>query len=134
MENIIVSKSPINQYNNARIQLLLRDKYLDWLDDFEFEKLKLPRANKIFFLDVPVEISLEMARAREVLKNQSQKDIHENNNEHMYKAYESGKYVCKKYDWETINCVENGKMRTIDDISDELYNRVILELSNYRRK
>jgi len=111
-----------------------RDKYLDWLDDFEFEKLKLPRANKIIFLDVPVEISLEMARARETLKNQSEKDIHENNNEHMYKAYASGKYVCNKYDWETINCVENGKMRTIDDIADEIYNRVISELSDYRRK
>ena len=78
-----------------------RDEFLDWLDDFEFEKLKLPRADKIIFLDVPVDVSLAMARAREGLKNQSKKDIHENNAEHMYKAYEvykiytsTVKYIC----------------------------------------
>ena len=107
-----------------------RDEFLDWLDNFEFEVLKLPRANRIIFLDVPVDISLEMARSRETLKNQTNKDIHENNTEHMYKAYESGKYVCNKYNWDRIDCVENGKMRTIDDIADEIYDKVINDLTN----
>lgn len=111
-----------------------RDQFLDWLDDFEFGKLKLPRADKIIFLDVPVDISLSLARAREGLKNQSEKDIHENNTEHMYKAYESGKYVCNKYNWETIDCVKNGEMRTIDDIAEEIYNRVIADIKDLGRK
>ena len=111
-----------------------RDQFLDWLDDFEFGKLKLPRADKIIFLDVPVDVSLAMARARETLKNQSEKDIHENNTEHMYKAYESGKYVCDKYSWETIDCVKHGEMRTIDDIAEEIYNRVIGDIKDLGRK
>ena len=111
-----------------------RDEFLVWLENFEFDVLKLPRANKTIFLDVPVDVSLSMARAREELKNQSAKDIHENNTEHMYKAYESGKYVCGKFGWEEINCVEDGKMRTIEDISDEIYSRVIEDISKFRRK
>ena len=109
--------------------LVERDEFLNWLENFEFNVLKLPRANKIIFLDVPVDVSLSMARAREGLKNQSEKDIHENNTEHMYKAYESGKYVCDKYSWTKVNCVENGKMRSIESISDEVYNIIIDDIS-----
>lgn len=108
-----------------------RDKFLDWLEDFEFNILKLPRANKTIFLDVPVDVSLKLARSRTELKNQSSKDIHENNNEHMYKAYESGKYVCDKYRWDRIDCVKDGNLRTIEDISDEIYNKVIQDISDY---
>ena len=109
-----------------------RDIFLDWLENFEFEILKLPRANKTIFLDVPVEVSLALARAREGLKNQSEKDIHENNNEHMYKAYASGKYVCDKYNWNVIDCVKNGSLRTIDDIAEEIYNLVISDISCFK--
>ena len=110
-----------------------RDKFLHWLDDLEFVKMKLPRPNKTIFLDVAVEVSLKLARARETLKNQGTKDIHENNDKHMYHAYESGKYVCDKYGWNAINCVENGNMRTIEDISEDIYNIVINDIKNYRR-
>lgn len=109
-----------------------KDRFLEWLDNFEFDVLKLPRANKIIFLDVPVDVSLAMARARSGLKNQSEKDIHENNAEHMYKAYASGKYVCDKYNWDVIDCVKDGKMRTIEDISDEIYKKVINDLSRLK--
>jgi len=110
-----------------------RDKYLDWLDELEFETLKLPRPNKIIFLDVSVDVSLALARARESLKAQTAIDIHEKNSEHIYKAYESGKYVCNKYNWDTIDCVSNGNMRTIEDISDEIYNLVINDIKTWRK-
>ena len=110
-----------------------RDEYLEWLDKLEFDTLKLPRPNKMIFLDVAVDVSLALARAREGLKAQTKMDIHEKNSEHIQKAYESGKYVCKKYNWDSINCVENGNMRTIDDISDEIYNLVIADIKAWRK-
>ena len=45
-----------------------RDKFLDWLDKFEFEELKLPRADKVIFLDVPPEVSMRLAHERSNLK------------------------------------------------------------------
>jgi dTMP kinase len=108
-----------------------RHKFLNWLDDLEFVKMKLPRPNKTIFLDVAVEVSLRLARARETLKNQGTKDIHEADDQHMYQAYAAGKYVCNKYNWSAINCIDNGNMRTIDDIAEEIYNVVIEDIKNY---
>ena len=104
------------------------DKYLDWLCNLEYDIFKLPKANKVLFLDVPVEISKALANAREDLKNNMQKDIHENSKDHLVNAYNSSKYVSVKYGWEVINCVENNTMRSIDDIGEEVYNRVVRDI------
>ena len=72
-----------------------RDIFLNWLDDFEYVKLGLPRPTLTIFLDMPVEKSLELAHARKELKNNQKQDIHEKDANHLAKAYEAGKY-CKK--------------------------------------
>ena len=51
------------------------DAFLDWIEDFEYDKLKLPKPDKTLFLDVPVEISMKLARNRDELKNGQEKDI-----------------------------------------------------------
>ena len=108
------------------------DKFLAWLDELEFETLKLPRPNKVIYLDVPLEISQALARARVGLKAGTSKDIHEADEGHMRRAYESGKYVREKYGWEVINCTENGKMKSIEDISDNIWSRVYPDIVNLK--
>ena len=97
-----------------------RDKFLDWLDNFEFNELKLPRADKVIFLDVPPEVSMRLARERGELKAGTKQDIHEKDNTHLIDAYNSGKYVATKYSWDVINCVENDKLKLIDEIHNEI--------------
>lgn len=63
-----------------------RNIFLDWLDDFEFVKLALPRPDLTFFLDMPVEKSIELAHSRTELKNQSKQDIHEKDENHLKKS------------------------------------------------
>lgn len=98
-----------------------RDKFLDWLSRFEFEELKLPRADKVVFLDVPPEVSIRLANERAGLKAGTKKDIHEQDSNHIIDAYNSGKYVANKYNWEIINCVENNAIKTIDIIHEQIY-------------
>lgn len=95
-----------------------RDKYLDWLDNFEFNELKLPRADKVIFLDVPPEVSMRLARERGELKVGKTKDIHEQDSNHLIDAYNSGKYVAQKYDWDIIDCVSNGNIKSIEEIHE----------------
>ena len=83
-----------------------RDRFLDWLNRLEFTELKLPKPDIVLFLDVPVETSKRLADARQELKNSEKKDIHEQDKNHLENAYQSGKYVAKKYGWQTINCVD----------------------------
>lgn len=107
------------------------DKYCDWLENLEYDTLKLPRPNKVIFLDVPVEVSMRLAHERAGLKANTQKDIHEQNPEHLLHAYNSGKYMCQKYGWTRISCVENGNLRSIEDIANDVYNSVKQDINNY---
>ena len=104
------------------------DKYLEWLDNLEFNLLKLPRANKVIFLDMPVEYSIKLARSRGEYKSDTKKDVHEMDDTHLYKAYNRGKKVCNKYNWININCVENDNIKSIDEIHNEIYNDIIKDL------
>ena len=99
------------------------DNFLNWVDDFEFNKLKLPRPDKIIFLDMPVEVSLKLARARTEYKNGATKDILEEDTEHMYHAYENAKYVANKFNWEIVNCVDK-ELKSIEEIHKEILTKL----------
>ena len=112
-----VQSNMIHQAGKIKCELAL-DEYLEWLDKFEFETLKLPRVDKVFFLDVPVEVSYRLAAAREQLKigEAFDYDIHERDKTHLLESYIAGKYVAQKYGWEVINCADNMELRSIDEI------------------
>jgi len=100
------------------------DEFLDWIVDFEFGKLKLPKPDKTLFLDVPIEISMQLARERKELKNGKDKDILESDDNHLMNAYEKAKYVAKKYNWVIINCAKNKSIKTIDEIHQDILTKL----------
>ncbi|MBR3002696.1 MAG: deoxynucleoside kinase [Clostridia bacterium] len=106
-----------------------REKFLNWLWDFEFNLYGLPEPTEVFFLNMPVEKSLELIKDRDnKFTNQAQKDIHESDKNHLIDAYNAACYVSKKYDWFEINCVDsNNNIRTREDIHEEIFK----EISHY---
>lgn len=99
-----------------------RDKFLDYVNNFEFEILKLPKPDLVIFLDVPISISKKLADSRGEYKSGNKKDILEEDVSHLGKAYKSGKYVAEKFGWTQINCINlEGNLKSIDEISDEIY-------------
>ena len=102
------------------------DDFLDWVVDLEFGKLKLPKPDVTIFLDVPVEISMRLARARDCLKNGQDKDILEKDDEHLINAYEKAKYVANKFNWLTIDCSNNEKIKSIDEIHKDILTKLCL--------
>ncbi|MBQ7466913.1 MAG: deoxynucleoside kinase [Clostridia bacterium] len=104
-------------------------EFLDWLDDFEFNFLELPRPNLIIFLDMPIEKSLELAHQRKDLKAGTKKDIHEQDSEYMKRAYQTGKSVALKFGWTIIKCVdENDNIKSVEDIHKEILDVVLEKL------
>lgn len=102
-----------------------RDKYLEWLDDLEFNMYKIPKPDCVIFLDVPVEVSQNLMKDRNnKITGESQKDIHESNNDYLKKSYENSLYIADKFNWNKINCVEDGHMKTIEDIHQQIYSIV----------
>ena len=102
-----------------------RDKFLKWLWDFEFNLFGLPLPTEVFFLNMPVEYSLKLMANREnKFTHDSKKDIHESDKNHLIDSYNAACEVAKDYDWYEINCIKDGKIRSIDDIHEEIYNEI----------
>ena len=50
------------------------------------------------------------------------RDIHEEDEEYLKRAYENSIWIAEKFNWNIINCVdEDGNIRTIEDIHEEIY-------------
>lgn len=106
-----------------------KTNFLDWLYDFEYNILSLPKPDLVIFLDMPVENARELMRDRaNKFDNSAVKDIHERSESYLQKSYNNACFVANKYGWKHIKCAVDGKVRTIDDISEEIYKAVELVL------
>lgn len=102
-----------------------RKKFLDWLWDFEFNLYGLPVPTEVFFLNMPVEKSVELIKNREnKFTHDNKKDIHESDQNHLKDAHEAACEVAKEYKWYEVNCVKNNEIRSIEEIHAEIYKEV----------
>ena len=102
-----------------------REKFLDWLWDFEFNLYGLPVPTKVFFLNMPTEYAQKLMENRaNKITHESKKDIHERNKSHLQDAYNEACKLVRKYDWYEIKCVEDGKIRSIKDIHEEIFENI----------
>ena len=102
-----------------------RDRFMTWLLDFEYNIMGIPKPDVTIFLDMPVESALELMKNRNnKITGNEQKDIHENDVAYLKKAYNSAVSVCEKSDWHRVRCVKDGKIRTPEEISEEVFSVV----------
>ncbi len=96
-------------------------KFIEWEENLEYDTLGLPRPDLIFFIEMPVEKSMELAKARGEYKTGDSKDIHEEDSEYMTKSYNNGLNLAKKLDWNLIHCIDDeGNVKSIDTIHQEI--------------
>ena len=100
-----------------------REEFLHWLYDFEYNKLGLPRPDLTIYLDVPTDFTEKMMRSREAATG-SHADIHEQDMTYLATCREMGRAAAGYYGWTMISCVKDGKMRTIENIHEEIYRHV----------
>lgn len=100
-----------------------REDFLHWLYDFEYNKLGLPRPDLTLYLDVPTDFTEKMMRSREAATG-SHADIHEQDMTYLATCREMGRAAAGYYGWTMVSCVKDGKMRTIENIHEEIYRHV----------
>ena len=98
-------------------------EFLKWLYDFEYSKLGLPAPDLVIYLDVPTDFTEAMMRRREADTN-TQADIHEQDLTYLATCRRTGKMAAEYYGWTVIQCVQDGCMRSIEDIHNEIYRHV----------
>ena len=97
--------------------------FLQWLYEFEYDKLALPRPDLVIYLDVPTSFTEKMMRRREQETN-THADIHEQDMAYLATCRESGRTAAQYYGWHIIQCVKDDEMRSIEDIHEEIYKMV----------
>lgn len=111
-----VSSNQIHQGGKIK-NIKKREEFLDWQEKMEYEIFGLPRADIVIYLDIPVNFS-------EKLLTTSNKKFDSVEKDEKYKknSRECAVYLAKSNDnWKTVNCVSNGKLRTIKEIHTEIF-------------
>ncbi|WP_458901785.1 dTMP kinase [Cetobacterium somerae] len=116
--NMVHQASKINNSKEKEI-------YLSWLEDLEYNKMEIPRPDLVIFLNMPTETAQKlMAERKNKITGEDKKDIHEKNVEYLKKSHKNACEISKKYSWKEIECVENNRLKTIEEISNEVFELV----------
>lgn len=100
------------------------EDFLSWLYDFEYNKIGIPKPDKVIFLDMPVEVSQKLLSKRYEGDN-SKKDIHESDTEYLDKCRKAAVFTANFSGWETIPCAENGEPRSLESIAKDILDSVL---------
>lgn len=97
-----------------------REKFFAWLYELEYGHMELPKPDLVLYLDVPTDLTGQMLRRREH-DTHTHADIHEQNMDYLRLCRSTGMQAARYYGWTVINCACDGKMRSIDDIHNEIF-------------
>ena len=100
------------------------EDFLNWLYDFEYNKIGIPKPDKVIFLDMPVEVSQKLLSNR-YEGDEEKKDIHESDIEYLNNCRKAAKFTADYSGWTTIPCSENGEPRSIEDIAADVLEEVL---------
>lgn len=92
-----------------------RFSFFKKIEILEFDLLELPRPDLVVLLYVPYQTTLELQRVRNEELDQNEVD-----KKHLKLAEQTYLELKALYHFKMIECTEQGKMRTIDDINNEL--------------
>lgn len=93
------------------------DSYLEWLFEFEYNKIGVPEPDCVIYLDMPVDISQKLLLKR-YSGDENKKDVHERDVQYLISCHKAAVYAAEKLGWEVIKCGENGEPFTVENISE----------------
>ena len=125
--NLIIDRYVESNMAHQGSKIMDKEKRLEmynFLDSLEYDLLKLPRPDIIIFLYMPYE------QACILKKNRTELDQHELNPDHLKHAEECYLELSKLHNYIKIDCVKDGVIRSKEDISEEVYQKVKSKIMN----
>lgn len=104
-------------------------EFVDYVIDFEYNKLWIREPDNVIFLKAPFDLVTKIRNARKSNEGISN-DIHERDIQFMKKVYDTSMFVADYLSWDQIECSDGDKMRSEDDIHEEVYELVKKRNSN----
>ncbi|MBO4355462.1 MAG: deoxynucleoside kinase [Clostridia bacterium] len=93
--------------------------FLDWLWDNEYNKIGIPRPDKIIFLEMRPDVSAKLIENRSKFSDRI-KDIHESDREYLDRCYEAALYASDYLGWSKIRCYNADDPRPVKDIFEDI--------------
>lgn len=97
--------------------------FLDWLFDFEYNKIGIPVPDRVVYLEVDPAVSQGLMTAR-YKGDESKKDIHEKDLAYLARSHEAADYCARTLGWVKVPCTEQGAMRPIEAIHADLLQEI----------
>ena len=119
-------------YQAALIEDLDERKcFVDYVCDFEYEKLGIGKPDKVIFLCAPFDLVTKMRNARKQNDGISC-DIHERDLSFMRKVYDNAVFLADYLGWNIVRCEQNGEMKSIENIHEDIVG--ILEIKRQKKR
>lgn len=96
-----------------------RTKMVDELEMLEYDILKLPKPDYTILLHLPYDYAKQLRIERD-----EKLDVVEQNKQYLIRAEQAYLELAKRYNYHVINCVKDNKIKTIQEINDEIYNYI----------
>lgn len=94
--------------------------FIDWLCDFEYEKLGLPRPDRVLWLDMPVEAAQGLLLKR-YGGDGMKRDVHEANAAYLLRCREAAAFAAQKLNWDVIACSDGKAPLPVEDIGGRVF-------------
>ena len=114
-------------YQSALIEdIEEKNKFLDYVTNFEYDKLEIRKPDKVIFLTAPFDLITKLRNKRlEEVGEQIEGDIHEKDLEFMKKVYDSALYCAEYFNWTMIECTSNNEFKSKEEIHKEIISKII---------
>ncbi|MBR3988241.1 MAG: deoxynucleoside kinase [Clostridia bacterium] len=96
-----------------------KEEFLNWLYDYEFNKMGLPKPDKVIYLDMPTEISQRLMSKR-YDGDESKKDLHEKNVEFLKVCRTNALFAAEVLGWTVIECSDGENPYSIEEIAEKV--------------
>ncbi len=99
------------------------DQFLPWLSELEYEKVRIPKPDKVLFLDMPAVAAQKLLSAR-YQGDESKKDVHERDAAYLAQCRAAAAYAIDRCGWTVIPCAEGENPRSIGEITTDLLQEI----------
>lgn len=95
------------------------EAYLNWVWDYEYNKLGLPRPDLVIYLDMDPAVSAKLLLKR-YNGDAGKKDIHEKNIDFLKDCRKNAMTVAKNNGWKIVSCSDDKQPFSLEEISKEV--------------
>ncbi len=107
----------------AHLPIEKREEFINWIDQLEYQENQMPREDLTILLNVDSRIGQQNSQEKNL------PDLHEDNLKHLEEARKIFLELANSGNWEVIDCMEDGVMKSPEEIQKDLLNKLSVLLS-----